>query len=158
MFRVFLPSYHLFPAIFTTIIFPSLMVEASDDPHNCECKCEIERPMNCSSETRACARKSNANEVSECTTVESADFVSCVCVCGLRIESCSPVSARASARKRRARMSFQECPVPASKRPRTKTFRFFWTARAGVEMKLVVPTWNTKAFGQRWISDEVLKK
>ena len=102
--------------------------------------------MNCSSETRACARKSNANRKCRSVRRPSRQISSRVCAFVARIESCSPPSARASARKRRARMSFPtNVPYLQRKRPRTKTFRFFWTARAGVEMKLVVPTWNTKS-------------
>ena len=108
-------------------------------------------PTNCSSETRACARKSNANRKCRSVRRPTRQNSSHACVGAAAmmvacIEICSAPRARASARKRRARMSFPtNVPHLHWKRPRTKTFRFFWTARAGVKMKLIVPTWNTKS-------------
>ena len=89
MFRVFF--FHLailFPAIFTTIIFPSLkaamMVEASDDPHNvdCKCKCEGETYELFVGDKSLCTKEQCEQKVSECTTANSAKFVSCMCWCG----------------------------------------------------------------------------
>ena len=123
------------------------MVEASDDPHNvdCKCKCEGETYELFVGDKSLCTKEQCEQKVSECTTAESADFVSCMCVCGSHRELFPAERASECTKETCANEFPNECPVPAKETSTDENFPVFWTARAGVEMKLVVPTWNTKS-------------
>ena len=110
------------------------MVEASDDPHNVDCKCKCDEGETYElfvGDKSLCTKEQCEQKVSECTTAESADFVSCMCVCGSHRELFPAERASECTKETCANEFPNECPVPALETSTNENFPVFLDCSCG---------------------------